>query len=64
MASWSVCPTRTTAVRCGRVRIEAIWTEGLENQFEVAEGLNQEDLAKLRHLCLQLVENARKELGR
>ncbi|MGA8924415.1 MAG: MarR family transcriptional regulator [Candidatus Dormiibacterota bacterium] len=55
---------RARLTEAGRVRIEAIWTEGLENQFEVAEGLNQEDLAKLRHLCLQLVENARKELGR
>lgn len=48
----------------GRVRIEAIWKEGLENQFQVAEGLSKEDLAQLRHLCLQLVENARKELGK
>jgi hypothetical protein len=26
--------------------------------------LSKEDLAQLRHLCLQLVENARKELGK
>jgi DNA-binding MarR family transcriptional regulator len=55
---------RARLTEAGRVRIEAIWREGLENQFELAEGLSQEDLAKLRHLCLQLVENARKELGR
>jgi DNA-binding MarR family transcriptional regulator len=55
---------RARLTEAGRVRIEAIWKEGLEHQFEVAEGLSQEDLAKLRHLCLQLVENARKELGR
>ena len=48
----------------GRVRIEAIWKEGLERQFEVVEGFSKEDLAHLRHLCLQLVENARKELGK
>jgi len=48
----------------GRTRIEAIWKQGLERQFEVVEGLTQEDLAQLRHLCLQLVENARKELGK
>ncbi|TAN33959.1 MarR family transcriptional regulator [bacterium] len=48
----------------GRARIEAIWKEGLEHQQELAEGLSQDDLAQLRHLCLQLVENARKELGK
>jgi len=55
---------RARLTEAGRVRIEAIWKEGMENQFEVADGLSAEDLAKLRHLCLQLVENARKELGR
>jgi len=55
---------RARLTEAGRVRIEAIWKEGLENQFEVAEGLSQDDLARLRHLCLLLVENARKELGR
>ncbi|MDQ2943112.1 MAG: MarR family transcriptional regulator [Candidatus Dormibacteraeota bacterium] len=48
----------------GRVRIEAIWKEGLEHQHEIAEGLSKDDLVQLRHLCLQLVENARKELGK
>lgn len=55
---------RARLTEAGRVRIEAIWKEGLENQFELAQGLSHEDLARLRHLCLQLVENARKELGR
>lgn len=55
---------RARLTEAGRVRIEAIWKEGLEHQFQVAEGLDHGDLAKLRHLCLQLVENARKELGR
>ena len=48
----------------GRERITAIWKEGLEHQSEIVEGLSREDLAQLRHLCLLLVENARKELGR
>jgi DNA-binding MarR family transcriptional regulator len=48
----------------GRSQIEAIWKEGLEQQHEIVDGLNKEDLAQLRHLCLQLVENARKELGK
>jgi DNA-binding MarR family transcriptional regulator len=48
----------------GRVRIKSIWKEGLEHQFEVVDGMTKDDLAQLRHLCLQLVENARKELGK
>jgi DNA-binding MarR family transcriptional regulator len=48
----------------GRTRIESIWKEGLEHQHEIAGGLSKDDLAQLRHLCLQLVENARKELGK
>ncbi|HSP08029.1 MAG TPA: MarR family transcriptional regulator [Candidatus Dormibacteraeota bacterium] len=55
---------RARLTEAGRVRIEAIWKEGLENQFEVAGELSHDDLARLRHLCLQLVENAGKELGR
>ncbi len=55
---------RARLTEAGRVRIEAIWKEGFENQFAVTEGLSKEDLAQLRHLCLQLVENARKELGK
>jgi DNA-binding MarR family transcriptional regulator len=48
----------------GRARIEAIWKEGLEHQYDMVKGLTKDDLAQLRHLCLLLVENARKELGK
>jgi len=48
----------------GRSRIESIWQEGLQHQHEIAGGMNKEELAQLRHLCLQLVDNARKELGK
>ncbi len=48
----------------GRERIEAIWREGIEHQYEIVKGMSKEDLAQLRHLCLLLVENARKELGK
>ena len=47
----------------GKERIESIWKESFEHQHLVTEGFTKEDLAQLRHLCLQLVENARKELG-
>ncbi len=55
---------RARLTEAGRVRIEAIWQEGLEHQFEVVEGFSKDDLAQLRHLCLKLVESARKELGK
>jgi DNA-binding MarR family transcriptional regulator len=55
---------RARLTQAGHDRIEAIWKEGIEKQFEVAEGLNHEDLTQLRHLCLQLVMNAKKELGK
>lgn len=55
---------RANLTEAGRVRIESIWKEGLEHQHQIATGLSKEDLAQLRHLCLQLVENARKELGK
>ena len=55
---------RARLTEAGRTRIEAIWQEGLAHQHEVAGGMSKEDLAQLRHLCLQLVENARKELGK
>jgi DNA-binding MarR family transcriptional regulator len=55
---------RANLTEAGRVRIESIWKEGFEHQHEIANGLSTEDLAQLRHLCLQLVENARKELGK
>ena len=48
----------------GRERIEGIWKEGLSRQFAIAEGISRDDLAQLRHLCLLLVESARKELGK
>jgi DNA-binding MarR family transcriptional regulator len=48
----------------GRARIDAIWKEAIEHQFEMVEGFSKDDLAQLRHLCLQLVVNARKELGK
>ena len=48
----------------GRETIEGIWKEGIDRQFEIVEGMSKEDLAQLRHLCLLLVENARKELGK
>jgi len=48
----------------GRAQIEGIWKEGLEHQFRMLGGMSKEDMAQLRHLCLQLVENARKELAK
>jgi len=55
---------RARLTESGRSRIESIWQEGLQHQNEIAGGMNKEDLAQLRHLCLQLVDNARKELGK
>ena len=55
---------RARLTAAGRERIESIWREGLERQFEIVEGMSKDDLAQLRHLCLLLVENARKELGK
>ena len=55
---------RANLTEAGRVRIESIWNEGLEHQHKIAGGMSKEDLAQLRHLCLQLVENARKELAK
>jgi DNA-binding MarR family transcriptional regulator len=55
---------RANLTEAGRIRIESIWKEGFEQQHDVASGLSKEDLAQLRHLCLQLVDNARKELGK
>jgi DNA-binding MarR family transcriptional regulator len=48
----------------GRETISGIWREGMAHQYALAGGLSKEDLAQLRHLCLLLVENARKELGK
>ena len=55
---------RASLTPAGRERIERIWKEGFEHQHVVTEGMSKDDLAQLRHLCLQLVENARKELGK
>jgi DNA-binding MarR family transcriptional regulator len=55
---------RARLTEAGRTRIEAVWKEGIDHQFEMVEGFSKEDLAQLRHLCLKLVESARKELGK
>jgi DNA-binding MarR family transcriptional regulator len=55
---------RARLTDAGRTRIESIWKEAFEHQHEIAAGLNKEELAQLRHLCLQLADNARKELGK
>ena len=55
---------RARLTPAGKERIEAIWKEGLERQFEVVRDMTKDDLAQLRHLCLLLVESARKELGK
>ena len=48
----------------GRETIGGIWKEGMAHQYAMAEGMNKEDLAQLRHLSLTLVEAARKEMGK
>ncbi len=53
---------RARLTAAGRERITGIWKEGIEHQYALAGPLTKDDLAQLRHLCLQLVENARKEL--
>jgi DNA-binding MarR family transcriptional regulator len=55
---------RASLTPAGKERIESIWKEGIERQFEVVREMSKEDLAQLRHLCLMLVESARKELGK
>jgi hypothetical protein len=55
---------RARLTAAGRERIEGIWKEGFVNQIDLVNGMSKEDLAQLRHLCLLLVENARKELGK
>jgi DNA-binding MarR family transcriptional regulator len=55
---------RASLTEAGRERIHSIWREGFEHQQTVIDGFSKDDLAQLRHLCLQLVENARKELGK
>ena len=48
----------------GRAKIKGIWKEGIKHQYVLAGQLTKDDLGQLRHLCLLLVENARKELGK
>jgi len=48
----------------GREKIDGIWKEGLQRQYALAGGLTKEEMAQLRHLCLTLVQAARKELGK
>jgi DNA-binding MarR family transcriptional regulator len=55
---------RARLTEAGRTRITGIWKEGIEHQYSLAGPLTKDDLAQLRHLCLTLVENARKELGK
>ncbi len=55
---------RARLTAAGRERIEGVWKEGFVNQVRLVEGMTKEDLAQLRHLCLLLVENTRKELGK
>ena len=55
---------RARLTEAGRARIDGIWKEGLEHQFDMVRGITKDDLAQLRHLCLVIVENATKELGK
>src|SRR5216684_9160852 len=55
---------RARLTPAGRERIEGIWKQGLEHQSEIVGGMSKDDLEQMRHLCLLLVDNARKELGK
>ena len=56
---------KASLTAAGKAQIQAIWKEGMEKQFEIIpKEMTKDDLAQLRHLCLLLVENARKELGK
>ena len=55
---------RARLTQAGRERIESMWGTGLAQQADLVHGMSEEDLAQLRHLCLALVENIRKELGK
>jgi DNA-binding MarR family transcriptional regulator len=48
----------------GQAKIDGIWKEGLQHQYALAGGLTKDEMAQLRHLCLTLVQAARKELGK
>jgi DNA-binding MarR family transcriptional regulator len=53
---------RASLTEAGKTRIQTIWKEGMERQFEIIpKEMSKDDLAQLRHLCLLLVDNARKE---
>jgi len=53
---------KASLTEAGRERIQAIWKEGLQRQYEIVGDMTKEDLAQLSHMCLSLVETARKEL--
>jgi DNA-binding MarR family transcriptional regulator len=55
---------RASLTAAGKERIESIWKEGLDREFEVVHDMAKEELEQLRHLCLLVVESARKELGK
>ena len=55
---------RARLTEAGQIKIRGIWKEGRQHQHALAGDLTKEDLAQLRHLCLLLVETARKELGK
>jgi hypothetical protein len=44
--------------------IESTWRASIEKQAPMAEGLSQEELIQLRHLCLRIVENMQQKLER
>ena len=48
----------------GREKITRIWKQGIQHQYALVGGVTKDDLVQLRHLCLMLVENGRKELGK
>ncbi len=55
---------RARLTQAGRERIESMFGVGLEQQIPLIKGMSREEVAQLRHLCLTLVENIRKELGK
>jgi DNA-binding MarR family transcriptional regulator len=42
----------------GLAKTEELWEEGFKNRLRIVDGLSEEELIQLRHLCLRLVENA------
>jgi DNA-binding MarR family transcriptional regulator len=55
---------RASLTQAGRSQIDSIWREAFAHQHEIAAGMSKDELAQLRHLCLQLADNARKVLGK